>query len=402
MEQNAIRLFQSILEKNGIPFSRLKKGQKQSFDGNLRGMLFGQEQYAAVIERMIAMSEEKTICYWVDCFQCCHYVLKKPDSDGCYLVGPFLRENTTENSWDLYGRQLGIPVSKQELYVESFQQLNTVSDVLFLYNAVYAFMEMLYGAKCAFSYKEVIDREEIKQTFSDSSYENVENIEMIEQRYALMQSILKEVSSGNKNEALASLAKFQSISRNPRLMNLAKDTQNWLVTYNTSLRNTVEQSGIHPYYIHVISTKFSYLLENAKTPSDKEKMMIEMTKEYCDLVKEQSGKQYSSLIQQVILYIRMNLSEDIGLASISKKYNVNSTYLSKKFHDEVGMSMTEYRNQLRIEESLEYLKKTDLPVKDIIYKVGIYDVNYYMRLFKRYMHMTPRAYRKKESSNMVE
>ena len=49
----------------------------------------------------------------------------------------------------------------------------------------------------------------------------------------------------------------------------------------------------------------------------------------------------------------------------------------------------------RIHVSLRYLNDPHIPVKDIIPQVGIYDMNYYSRLFKKYIGMSPTEYRKR-------
>ncbi|MBS5326366.1 MAG: AraC family transcriptional regulator [Lachnospiraceae bacterium] len=42
---------------------------------------------------------------------------------------------------------------------------------------------------------------------------------------------------------------------------------------------------------------------------------------------------------------------------------------------------------------MKYLAATDLPIQNIAELVGIYDENYFSRLFKKYQQMTPSKYR---------
>ena len=55
--------------------------------------------------------------------------------------------------------------------------------------------------------------------------------------------------------------------------------------------------------------------------------------------------------------------------------------------------LTDYVNAKRVYTSLKYLAATDLPVQSVAELVGIYDENYFSRLFKKYQQTTPSKYR---------
>ncbi|QPQ29740.1 helix-turn-helix transcriptional regulator [Lysinibacillus sp. JNUCC 51] len=63
------------------------------------------------------------------------------------------------------------------------------------------------------------------------------------------------------------------------------------------------------------------------------------------------------------------------------------------FKKEVGISVMDFFNKLRIDKSLYYLEKTEFPVHEIANQVGIHDSNYFSRLFKKYMKSSPTEYR---------
>jgi len=72
---------------------------------------------------------------------------------------------------------------------------------------------------------------------------------------------------------------------------------------------------------------------------------------------------------------------------------VNASYLSKQFKKENEKTLTDYVNAKRVYTSLKYLAATDLPVQSVAELVGIYDENYFSRLFKKYQQTTPSKYR---------
>ena len=75
-------------------------------------------------------------------------------------------------------------------------------------------------------------------------------------------------------------------------------------------------------------------------------------------------------------------------------YKRQPTSLSRIFKKETGFSVIEYINKLKIKHSTFLLRDTALPIQDISRIIGINDVNYFCRIFKKYMNQTPTQYRK--------
>ena len=74
-------------------------------------------------------------------------------------------------------------------------------------------------------------------------------------------------------------------------------------------------------------------------------------------------------------------------------------YLSRRFKQEVGVTLTEYVNQKRIERAEALLKVTELPVSEVAAAVGILDGNYFSRLFRKQTGMSPSKYRNAQKEN---
>lgn len=83
----------------------------------------------------------------------------------------------------------------------------------------------------------------------------------------------------------------------------------------------------------------------------------------------------------------------LSLKLISEQVSVSSSYLSAQFKKETGKTLTDYINEKRIRDSLVLLSTTELPIQKVAERVGIYDENYYSRLFKKYLNQTAKQYR---------
>jgi YesN/AraC family two-component response regulator len=61
----------------------------------------------------------------------------------------------------------------------------------------------------------------------------------------------------------------------------------------------------------------------------------------------------------------------------------------------MGKTFTEYRNEVRIHSSLKLLRESDDKIIAVAENVGISDLSYYNKLFKKHTGLTPREYRVK-------
>ena len=100
------------------------------------------------------------------------------------------------------------------------------------------------------------------------------------------------------------------------------------------------------------------------------------------------------MIRDLLNHINLNLSSDLSLKSLSQMFSVNASYLSSLFRREMTMTLTDYVNGRRIDTALKLLNTTDIQIQDIAYYVGIEDVNYFTRIFKKKIGVSPTEYKK--------
>ena len=94
----------------------------------------------------------------------------------------------------------------------------------------------------------------------------------------------------------------------------------------------------------------------------------------------------------VLAYIEENITKEVDFNELANQNNVTPNHFRKLFRDVVGLSPVDYINRLRVTKSCELLLNSDKPISDVAVSVGIYDSNYFSRLFKQYMGCSPRHY----------
>lgn len=123
--------------------------------------------------------------------------------------------------------------------------------------------------------------------------------------------------------------------------------------------------------------------------------MVQMFRSYCMLVRKHRSEQYSPAVRKAILMIGADLSADLSLNSLAEALTLSPSYLSDLFHRETGQTLSHYINEQRMRLATELLDSTALQIQTVAQHCGVLDVQYFSKLFKKHIGMTPKEYRKR-------
>ncbi|WP_336719126.1 AraC family transcriptional regulator [Chryseobacterium mucoviscidosis] len=101
-----------------------------------------------------------------------------------------------------------------------------------------------------------------------------------------------------------------------------------------------------------------------------------------------------SRIGFVVDYIKKNLHQKLSIDSIAKMAYVSKSNFFKMFKDELGTSPNEFILQERINRAKELLANQN-SIKETAYQTGFSDANYFTRVFKQLVGVTPKSYQDK-------
>ncbi len=104
-------------------------------------------------------------------------------------------------------------------------------------------------------------------------------------------------------------------------------------------------------------------------------------------------------VLQVMRIMRTNYADkDLSVKSLAESVYLTPTYLSGLFKKRTGKTIGQYLTELRIEYSMQLLMDKQLKLYHIAEMVGYEDPNYFAKIFKRHVGMTPSEYREKQLS----
>jgi YesN/AraC family two-component response regulator len=98
-------------------------------------------------------------------------------------------------------------------------------------------------------------------------------------------------------------------------------------------------------------------------------------------------------ISEIAGFINANYSEPITLSTISSRFYISPSYLSRVFKEVSGFSFIEYLNMVRVKEAQKMLRETKWKVISIAEKVGFNQIAHFGRVFKTITNFSPSQYR---------
>ena len=100
-------------------------------------------------------------------------------------------------------------------------------------------------------------------------------------------------------------------------------------------------------------------------------------------------------IEKVREYIQTRYFEtDLNLTKVANAFGFNPSYLSRKFSQRYGETITAYITGCRMDRAKELMKDPQNKLEVISFTVGYDDYNYFSRVFRRFEGTSPSEYRK--------
>lgn len=148
--------------------------------------------------------------------------------------------------------------------------------------------------------------------------------------------------------------------------------------------------------------KFS-LIENSasynfKNPNELVDFIEYKLEEIQFFFREKEKKSYSNLVSNAIHVIREKYGDaELSLAVVANEIMISASWLSTKFKEEVGIGVSDYINNIRINQAKNIMERDDCMIYEISEKVGFTSSQYFSKIFKENVGLTPNQYRR----NMV-
>jgi len=101
------------------------------------------------------------------------------------------------------------------------------------------------------------------------------------------------------------------------------------------------------------------------------------------------------LVAQAVRYLQENYMLPVMVDPLAELLDCSAGHLSRTFKKETGSSLITYLTRIRLDRAKELLLQTDASLQNIAESIGIPDVIYFSRLFKKHVGLAPGRFKQK-------
>jgi AraC family transcriptional regulator len=110
-------------------------------------------------------------------------------------------------------------------------------------------------------------------------------------------------------------------------------------------------------------------------------------------IKEPSQRLTHQQMRRVRDFVQDHLSQDLSLEALAEQTGFSAYHFARLFRQTTGESPHQFVLHQRIERAQRLLKEKDLPLVHVALESGFASQSHLTQVFKRYLGLTPRAYR---------
>ncbi len=127
---------------------------------------------------------------------------------------------------------------------------------------------------------------------------------------------------------------------------------------------------------------------------------IQMVNSYIDNLQTRC-EMINPIVNNAVIYIDNNLSEDLSLDRVAGILNVSPSYLSSLFTENLKNNFSNFVNIRRIKKAKLLLETTDLSLLEIALESGFNSQSYFCYVFKKVERVTPTHFKRQNSKAAI-
>ncbi|MBQ6488217.1 MAG: helix-turn-helix domain-containing protein [Solobacterium sp.] len=338
---------------------------------------------------------DRCIYYLQDEYACSYILLPHIiEDDPMVLIGPYI--TAVPQISEIRKMFRGSRISNEQIVslLQYYGTLPCINDEGILHSFIEVLSRFLQGDEA--------DIRKITITSAEPEYglpaEQDHDLQMknLEKKYQNEAIMMKMIADGDEAGARKALNRINRFTFDVRSSDSIRSRQYYIAVMNTLCRKAAEHGNVHPYFLDELSRQMSVKILKTYDMKALDQIADEMITEYCRLALKYKVSGYSRTISDAVNYINASLNhQDLSLALVADELSVSRSYLSARFSEETGMTITDYITKRRIENAQDLLENTSFPVQDIASLSGYDDPAYFTRIFKKMTGISPRDYRKK-------
>ncbi|MEQ6376830.1 helix-turn-helix transcriptional regulator [Bacillaceae bacterium S4-13-58] len=217
--------------------------------------------------------------------------------------------------------------------------------------------------------------------------------EYLHPSYLLEKKLIQSITLGDREGAIKILSSINKDQRPSLAHNTTRSLKNSLVCSCTLFTRAIIEGGVEPETAFNLSD--AYILEIERLEDARELSNLEyiMLTHFIQTLHDEEKLPYPTIVNHAITFINQHILQKLSLPMIASNCYVSPSYLSHLFKKEVGLSVVQFINKRRVEESRNFLLHTTSSISEIATLFQFCNQSYYTAQFKEYMGITPKEFR---------
>ena len=311
--------------------------------------------------------------------------------DGASLLcGPLITKLLTDGEIARRIRALRLPLNKRDEVSAHWKSLPQLTEDNYFYAG--KLLERLFsgGEQMPAPVPELMP--DMGKPFFDQTYEN-RMAQFQHPPYFLEQEEVRLIRHGDRENALKVLSEINRLKRATLARDPLRSLKNSLICSCTLFTRAAIQGGVPADEAFTLSDAFIRTIEEAQSLKPLGSLEEAMVLQFIDQVNNRGSAALSNVIRSAVAFIDHHLSEKITVPMIAKHIYIHPDYLSSRFKQEAGVSITAFVQKRRIEEACHFLRYSQSTVSEIAAFYQFCSQSHFIQVFKKHMGVTPAQYK---------
>ena len=207
---------------------------------------------------------------------------------------------------------------------------------------------------------------------------------------------METVVANCKEDAFIHLEGTGVLSRNA----LTNIKYHFVVTAAMLTRYCID-GGLEPEQAYRLSDFYILKMDTCTTVRQIADLHHEMAKDFTGkMVLQKKSSILSKPVVQCVDYIYSHIKERITVAMLAEYTGLSESYLSRVFKQNLGISISDYIREKKIEKATHLLRYSDKSIIDIANYLSFSSQSHFIQIFEGFTGLTPKKYRDKYYKSM--
>lgn len=317
--------------------------------------------------------------------------------DGVVLIGPMFISVNSEKSKTQSLKVLDLSLRERRRLEAALQDVPIV-----VYSMLEQYAQMLHymiALEAAPEEHLLYEREELRAHRRNADPDGVGSAEYDDDDAGARgeRLLLKAVQEGSRDFIRVMNTELnyseQLVSRTG---NSLRDGKNTMIVFGALCSRSAMNGGLSPRTARALERMYIKRIEACRTITELAELNMQMLNDYVQRVAGcQEKPRMSKSVQECCTYVNAHLGNDLSAGVIASELGYSEYYFTKKFHKEMGVRLTDYIRQQRIEYAKIELVGTDKSIREISEGLHFGTRNYFTSVFRELVGVTPAEYRER-------